>query len=414
MNFSTARRAILLCRAANITCFLWGHRGLGKSTLLSDICEDEKLGLVDFRLSQIEASDLRGLPDKQNGRTVFLPPAEMPIADMSEEEYEAALGKAGNRAWEAKPRLQPRRMKGILFLDEANRGQDDVTQAIFQLVRDHRIGTYALPPGWTIVCAGNFNEGYSTNNFADPAFLDRYCHLTLSADDTTQPEWVDYMITKHGDRASKIIEFAAQNTDHLYGKIKGDLGFSIQPSPRSWEAVCKVMEIYETTDFGSDARQVVIQGLVGADLGSSFVNYNCPVKPGDLIKYGVDHMRPQLQKIIDDDQNCRNMTMGLMWGMASRCRKDIEDDDVAKVCIDFTRWLCTEVKDKDIAVAFANHMVSGGTAPAKLKSSMISNPNVGKLIAKWSNGKSFISRLSADPKMAEIVSATAWGKAAHI
>jgi len=423
MNISTLKRAILLCRAADITPWCHGIQGIGKSSAARNLAIEEKLGFVDFRLAQCEASDIRGMPDRVNGRTVYLPPAEMPIGDMSWETYQQEIKDAGDRAWEVIPKLQPRLKEGILFLDEINRGGDDILNAVFQLVYDLKIGQYSLPPGWSIVAAGNFMEGFMTNGFTDPAFLDRFCHLTLSADESTQPEWVEYMEATHtvtGDDgkldvnyASKIIEFAAQNTEHLYGRPKSDLGFAILPSPRSWDAVTRVEKVIATKDYGNDARRAVIAGLIGVGLADSFINYNCPVRPEDLIAHGVEGVRPSLDKIARDE-NCRNMVMGLMWGVAGRLRKNIDKDEkLAKVAMDFTRWLCLEIKDKDIAVAFCNHMMSGSSAPARLRSAMLSNPNVGKLIAKWSTGKSFHARLSADPKLADLVAATAWGKADH-
>ena len=414
MNISTMKRALLLCRAAGITPFMWGHRGIGKSAIIRALCLEKHWGCVDFRCSQIEASDLRGLADRQNGQTVYLPPAEMPTGEITWEQYQDQLKAAGDRAWELEPKLQPKLKEGILFLDEANRGQDDVSQALFQLVLDLKIGTYRLPPGWVVVCAGNFMEGYMANGFTDPAFLDRFTHLTLSADETTQPEWVEYMEAIHGDHAARVIEFAAQNTDHLYGKVKGDLGFSIQPSPRSWDAVARVYAATADKEYGADAQTAVIGGLVGHELAHSFVKYNCPVKPEDLINFGVDAVKGQLRKITDDKDNARNMIYGLMWGVAGRLRKNIDSDEkMAKVALDFTRWLCLEFREKDIAIAFCNHMVSGSSAPARLKASMLSNPKVGQLISRWSTGKSFAARLQQMPELAELVSKTSWGKSGH-
>ena len=90
-----------------------------------------------------------------------------------------------------------------------------------------------------MVAAGNFMEGYMVSGFNDPAFLDRFCHMTLSGGETTLEEWVNYMSDVHGVNAAEVIEFASQNVKHLDGDIAGELGFSIQPSRRSWEAVTR-------------------------------------------------------------------------------------------------------------------------------------------------------------------------------
>jgi hypothetical protein len=411
------------------------------------MCADMKLGFIDFRASQIEASDVRGLPDKKDGRTVYLPPADMPMGGMTWEQLSAELGKIlgnyndndshpldpilvdvmveklkgeaakadtpekqgeldtlANRLLRFFVEAQPKLNRGILFLDELNRGQDDVLQAAFQLVLDRKVGLYSLPPGWTIVAAGNFMEGYQTNGFTDPAFLNRFCHLTLSADEQTLPEWIDYISDKHGEQAAPIIEFASQNIDHLHGKdLKNELGFNIMPSPRSWEAVIRVEKEIEKADLGTDARLAVLSGLIGRDLATSYMNYSCPVKVQDVISKGIAGVKNDLERLD------RKQLQGLVWGLAGFLKKRVEEEKFGTIALDFIRWLAKHGKDKDIAIVFATTMVSGGPGPQRIKSAMISNPNVAKLVSQFSNdGKSFGQRLARDPELRDLVSKVAW------
>ena len=76
MKIKPLKESLLLCQAAVVTPFIWGHRGLGKSQITEQTATVNKMGFSDMRLSQCEASDLRGLPyaDKDNGRTRYLPP----------------------------------------------------------------------------------------------------------------------------------------------------------------------------------------------------------------------------------------------------------------------------------------------------------------------------------------------------
>jgi hypothetical protein len=170
-------------------------------------------------------------------------------------------------------------------------------QAIFQLVLDHKVGQYVLPPGWSVVAAGNFQEGYMVSGFNDPAFLDRFCHMTLSAGETTLEEWIHYMSDVHGEKAAEVIEFASQNTKHLDGDIAGELGFSIQPSRRSWEAVVRVQQACNGTTFSQGAIFEVLAGLLGRELAQSFSRYSCPVKPRDLMKNGVKPYESKLKSL---------------------------------------------------------------------------------------------------------------------
>jgi hypothetical protein len=306
MNFATLRKAIQLSGDADVTCCIWGHRGAGKSDTIRQLAaagigetlavEGNKsryfptldaaqkncpkaeytalpMGMIDFRLGQIEASDMRGLPDKAeiNGqiRTVYRAPAELPIADMSSEEIFAELDKIEDpvRRAQRELELQPHFRHGYLFLDEPNRAQDDVLQAVFQLILDRRIGQYQLPEGWRIVMAANYMEGtdYITNGFSDAAFLDRFCHLSLSVGENTLDEWLAYMAERHGEDAAQVMDYCASNLAYLNGKVSGSLGFKIEPSPRSWEKVTEVVAASGRGDYDDAAIYAVISGLVGME-----------------------------------------------------------------------------------------------------------------------------------------------------
>ncbi len=444
-RISTIKQCLEICRAAGITPFVWGHRGLGKSSLVVQLCAEMGWGFLDLRCSQLEASDVRGLPEtgvnlglKDDFRTHYLPPADMPVGDLTRKQVTEDLAKLLNikvgddqdkiadaiqtklqtadleterRYFDLLQKLQPRFQNGILFIDEVNRAQDDVLQAIFQLVLDRRVGQYVLPPGWCVVSAGNYMEGYMVSGFNDPAFLDRFCHLTLSGGETTLEEWVNYMSDVHGGEASDVIEFASQNVKHLDGDIAGELGFSIQPSRRSWESVSKVQQACQGSSFTDLAREEVIGGLIGRELARSFSRYSCPVKPRELMNSGVKAYESKLKKLD------RNQMTGLMWGLVSFCKNKVEDDKVAEVCLDFASFMVGHASDKDVVVAFCRALVSGGNPSdhqEKARAAVISNPRLAKMIAKFNQRsgtktKTFIDRLTERPELQKALSKVSWG-----
>src|SRR5262249_1844611 len=324
------RNAILLCRQARVTPFLWGHRGLGKSSLVRQLAAAHHWGFVDLRCSQLEAADLRGLPERtRDGRTRFLPSTDLPGGALPGGAIENPLRAAtpGERK-----RLQPRYPRGVLFLDELNRAPDDVLQAAFQLVLDGAVGEYMLPDGWSVVAAGNFTEGYQVNGFQDPAFLDRFCHLVLDAGATTVDEWVAWMSDEHGAAAADVIEFTTSNLEHLDGTAEGGLGFTVQPSRRSWDAVVRVQRAAEALGAESPVILEVVAGLVGRELAVSLQRYRCPVRPRDLIAAGVERMRARLAKL------SRNQLVGLLWGVVS-VATDRLDDRLGAVVVVFAAGL---------------------------------------------------------------------------
>ena len=44
---------------------LWGPPGVGKSQMVAQVAETNNIPVIDIRLSQMEPSDLRGIPFKQ-------------------------------------------------------------------------------------------------------------------------------------------------------------------------------------------------------------------------------------------------------------------------------------------------------------------------------------------------------------
>jgi MoxR-like ATPase len=380
------KRAILICRNAGVTPFLWGHRGMGKSSLVRQLAEENGWGFVDLRCSQLEAADLRGLPSRgEDGRTHFLPPVDLPSGDLTTEEAESFLGVEKpsdlkyHGEWIRRHRqVQPRLSEGILFLDELNRAADDVLHASFQLVLDHAVGEYVLPPGWSVVAAGNFAEGYSVNSFDDPAFLDRFAHLVLTAGQATAGEWVTWMRKTHGAAADEVLAFAMADLKHVYGNSKGGLGFAIQPSPRSWDAVVRVLATAKD-GVNTAAVREVLAGLVGRDLATAFRRHRCPIEPDELLQSGVCELSDRLGQLD------RQQLVGLMWGLAGLVEERIEDPAACKVALDFATFLADRVADRDLVLAFCRTLaekdpsISGTPA---LRAAMVTNPRLALAVAK--------------------------------
>ncbi|MDQ5898325.1 MAG: hypothetical protein QG612_2411, partial [Pseudomonadota bacterium] len=57
---------------------LWGAPGVGKSTVIRELCAQEGIGFIDIRLSQREPVDLRGLPVPQGDQVRWLLSSEWP------------------------------------------------------------------------------------------------------------------------------------------------------------------------------------------------------------------------------------------------------------------------------------------------------------------------------------------------
>lgn len=395
-NITELKLALMLCRDAGITSFLWGHRGLGKSAAHAQICENYRWGFVDMRCSQMEASDVRGLPDKKDNRTVYLPPADLPQGHNPQDTCPACDPEMDPAGYP-----QSDYCKGLLFLDELNRAEDDVLQAAFQLVLDKKIGMYTMPKGWSVHVAGNYMEGYLVNAFADPAFLSRFAHLQIGPSDEYFSDWVDYMV-KHPS-ADKIMQFVGFNREHLYGNVKGDLGFTIQPSPRSWEMVAKVEASAKEHDYPDGIKFEVEAGLVGRELANHFQRFTCDVTPDHIMKQGVEKVKDRLKKLT------RNQMVGLVWGVAANAKQH-KIQEVCENVLDFMGFVAQH-NERDLAVSLGRQLCT--TETQALGGAVLSNPHLAKLAAKYKKGPkeevSWITLITKRPELQGLMSKVSFG-----
>lgn len=461
---SELQGALILCKAAGSTPFIWGKHGLGKSSLVKQLAEEMNWGFIDVRCSQMEASDIRGLPARgDDGRTHFYPPAEMPVGDMTNAKVELEIlrqcdfiedmlpnysdliaerdvkkpGKLTPINWaeirtkvdevqsghlkKVMTELQPRFVRGILFLDELNRATDDVLQAIFQLVLDARVGQYSLPPGWCVVAAGNFNEGYITNGFTDAALMDRFCHLTISDGQSTLDEWSQYMGGAHGLAASPVIEFVSSNLELLDGReTKAKMDVTVTPSRRSWDTVTRVLtalpsvsaDIQKFTDV-ENARQLVLAGLVGQECAIAFQRYDCPVKVNDVVKHGVEKYKAKLNSLN------RNQLAGLMWGLSSYVTERIEEKPIGMMALDFAEVLVSvksHGRDNDLCVAFLKNITRGlktNNSSDVQRMAMLVNPVLASKVVEFrkkhgGNTESFVEWANQRPALQKILHESVW------
>jgi len=180
--------------------FIWGYQGIGKSYIVKELAVELKIELIDVRASQLDPSDIRGIPFRTDGRTQWLVPEWLPAEG-----------------------------KGIIFLDEFNQAPPLVQSSFFQLILDRKIGNYTLPKDWVVFCAGNPAE-VSNVVFELPApLLNRMGHIWLSV--PSADEWINnFAISKGID--SRIIGFIKFKESLLW---KYEEGMTAYPTPRTWE-----------------------------------------------------------------------------------------------------------------------------------------------------------------------------------
>jgi hypothetical protein len=215
---------------------LWGPPGSGKSRLIADIAEARGVPLVDIRLSQMEPTDLRGIPFRKDATVEWSVPAMLPD-DV---------------------RHGPR---GILFLDEINAAPPTVAAAAFQLILDRRLGEYRVPEGWAIFAAGN-RQGDRGVTYAMPAPLaNRFTHYEL---EPHLDDWVAWANDAGID--SRIVAFLRFRPELLFDfdPAHNPIAF---PSPRSWEfAHLALKKFHDVPELLGDALHACVGKAAGIEL----------------------------------------------------------------------------------------------------------------------------------------------------
>ncbi|NWG39011.1 MAG: AAA family ATPase [Hydrogenophilaceae bacterium] len=218
---------------------MWGPPGVGKSQMVSEVAARHGVPVIDIRLSQMEPSDLRGIPFRTGENVEWAIPAILPNAQRHGE-------------------------KGILFLDEITSAPPSVSAAAYQLILDRRLGDYKVPPGWAIFAAGN-RQGDRGVTYAMPAPLaNRFSHFEVEAN---LDDWSQWAYENHID--DRLIGFLRFRPELLFDfdPSRNPTAF---PTPRSWEFAHRALQ-----KFGDqpDLLGPALAACVGQAAGIEFSAY---------------------------------------------------------------------------------------------------------------------------------------------
>jgi hypothetical protein len=227
-------REFLSARAGQHTpVMLWGPPGVGKSQMVAEVAARHGVPTLDIRLSQMEPSDLRGIPFRVGEIVEWAVPAILPDAKRHGE-------------------------FGILFLDEITSAAPTVSAAAYQLILDRRLGEYRAPQGWAIFAAGN-RQGDRGVTYSMPAPLaNRFSHYAVEAH---LDDWVAWAYAHGIDE--RLIAFLRFRPDLLFDfdPAHNPVAF---PSPRSWEFAHRAL-----VKFGDNPHLLLpaLQACVGPAAG---------------------------------------------------------------------------------------------------------------------------------------------------
>lgn len=267
---------------------VWGPPGVGKSRIIADIARAHGVPLIDIRLSQMEPTDLRGIPFRKEDAVEWSVPAMLP-----DQRRHGA--------------------RGILFLDEINAAPPTVSAAAYQLILDRRLGEYCVPEGWAIFAAGN-RQGDRGVTYVMPAPLaNRFTHYEL---EPHLDDWVAWAVDAGID--PRVVAFLRFRPELLFDFDPAHTPVAF-PSPRSWEfAHLALKKFHDLPELLGDALQACVGKAAGIEL-----------------KAFVDNMErlPDIEAILRGEETAVPADIDLQYGTAAalvRRARDARDRPHAK------------------------------------------------------------------------------------
>lgn len=198
---------------------------------------------IDIRLSLLDATDLRGLPDidKEKRETYWTKPVFLPPED-----YDKDI---------------------VLFFDEFSNANASIQNACLQLVLDRQIGEYKLPEKARIVCGGNgLNDGAFVFKLSS-ALGNRFINIDF------EPDFDDWKGWAYKNKVNPLVIAYHNYTkgDKLHN-YENDANVRAFASPRSWAFIGLPNGIL---DLGLDNGTLyeVIKGAIGEGVGTEFYGF---------------------------------------------------------------------------------------------------------------------------------------------
>jgi MoxR-like ATPase len=221
---------------------LWGPPGVGKSQMVAQVAARHGAPVIDLRLSQLEPTDLRGIPFRLGNRVEWAIPAMLP----DEERHGPA---------------------GVLFLDEINAAPPTVSAAAYQLILDRRLGEYQVPAGWAIFAAGN-RQGDRGVTYSMPAPLaNRFSHFEV---EVHLDDWVAWAHSQGIDE--RIVGFLRFRPERLF-EFDPAHNPTAFPSPRSWEFAHRALQKFgERPGLVTPTLQACVGQAAAAELAAFIRN----------------------------------------------------------------------------------------------------------------------------------------------
>lgn len=325
MTPSQVYNAIGKAKNSRRSLFLWGPPGISKSETSKQYATDNNLAFIDIRLSQLDPTDLRGIPYPVSENDItgvrwsapLMLPRDLNVSHVFDIKYpETAImdftlanpkGSNGihyvkSPTFELKP-LTPNtrativnstptsvefglynddgelttgavrvtvkgRAAAIVGLEEFNSAPPSIQAASYQLILDKMLGEYIVPDDVYLMAMGNRDTDRGVTFKMGSAISNRFVHIEMqhSFDD-----WQKWALTNFVH--PHVVAYVTTFKDKLF-KFDPDTASRGFPTPRSWHFVSDILTNNEFR--GSEDFQILsglVTGAIGDAVGMEFMAF---------------------------------------------------------------------------------------------------------------------------------------------
>lgn len=284
---------------SGLAMMLYGSPGIGKTALLQNLgcearmvawaseqCGEKLTGLPVVTLSapELNVEDLMGVPTVEE--------LIRRLPDGTERKFKVTR-------WATPAALDPTR-PFVLFIDEPNRCEPSVRNALFQLITGRTTsGGFCLPRGSVVCMAGNRLEDRAGVRTMDTAFSNRCAHFELLVD---HEAWLDWAAQQR-DFSPIVRAFLARHPGYLC-RFDPASPCPQQPTPRTWAGAG-----FALPQAPGILLSPLLQGIVGAEAAQLFRGFQ---KHADVV--------PETMRLMDAPDTVKVPTEGQLdqaWILAT-------------------------------------------------------------------------------------------------
>ena len=233
---------------------LIGPPGIGKTQIMEQISQECRIGLVAYTITHHTRQSAIGLPyiTEKVYDGVRMSVTEYTMSEIVASIYDK-IEATGLR-------------EGILFIDEINCVSETLAPTMLQFLQAKTFGSHKIPEGWIIVAAGNPPEYNKSVRDFDVVTLDRIKMIEVEADYSVWKEYAE-SVNIH-PAITAYLNVKQENFCRIETTVDGKR-FA---TPRGWEDLSRLIEVYERLNMKAD-RDVVVQYIQHPAIAKDFANY---------------------------------------------------------------------------------------------------------------------------------------------